>query len=46
MVAVGGDLYVGGEFSGVGDGTVSYLSRVARFDMFGNRVYLPLVLRP
>jgi N-acetylneuraminic acid mutarotase len=45
VVAVGSDLYVGGEFSQTGDGTVSGLNRIARFDTFGNKVYLPVVLR-
>jgi len=46
MVVVGGRLYVVGEFSQTGDGTVSGLNHIARFDMVGNQVYLPLVLRP
>ncbi len=39
------DLYLGGEFSQVGNGMVPGLSHIARFGELDNKLYLPLVIR-
>jgi N-acetylneuraminic acid mutarotase len=45
LAAAGSDLYVGGDFTQTGDGTVTGLGDIARYDLYPNKVYLPLVMR-
>jgi N-acetylneuraminic acid mutarotase len=45
LAAMGDDLYVGGDFTSTGDGTVTGLGGIARYSLYRHRVYLPLVIR-
>jgi hypothetical protein len=45
MLAVDSHLYVGGNFSTTGDGTIIGLNRIAYLGSFENILYLPLVIR-
>jgi hypothetical protein len=41
---VGNSLYVGGDFTQTGDGSLTNLGYVARYDVY-HKIYLPLVIR-